>query len=70
MICVYDAACTDYSNNGFGPINPSSCQVTEMLNGEHELTMIHPIDEIGKWQRLEGDRGRFFISHNPYLQYV
>ena len=52
MICVYDAACTDFSNNGLGPINPSSCQVTETLNGEYELTVIHPIDEIGKWQRL------------------
>ena len=52
MICVYDAACTDFSNNGLGPINPSSCQVTETLNGEYELTVIHPIDEVGKWQRL------------------
>ena len=52
MICVYDAACTDFSNNGLGPINPSSCQVTETLNGEYELTVIHPIDDVGKWQRL------------------
>ena len=36
MICVYDA----------------SCQVTETLNGEYELTLIHPIDDYGKWQRL------------------
>ena len=52
LICVYDAACTDFSNNGLGPINPTSCQVTETLNGEYELTLIHPIDDYGKWQRL------------------
>ena len=52
MICVYDAACTDFSNNGLGPINPTSCQVTETLNGEYELTVIHPIDKVGKLQRL------------------
>lgn len=52
LICVYAAACTDFSNNGLGPINPTSCQVTETLNGEYELTLIHPIDDYGKWQRL------------------
>ena len=67
MICVYDAACTDFSNNGLGSINPSSCQVTETLNGEYELTVIHPIDEIGKWQRLvEGNIHHLHLSssHN------
>ncbi len=52
MICVYASGCTDFSNNGLGPVNPQSCIVTEMLNGEWELTLVHPIDELGKWQRL------------------
>ena len=52
MICVYPADCTDFSNNGLGAVNPTSCTVTETLNGEWELTLVHPIDERGKWQKL------------------
>lgn len=52
MICVYTANCTDFSNNGLGILSPQSCTVTETLNGEWELTLVHPIDELGKWQRL------------------
>ena len=52
MICVYPADCTDFSNNGLGTVSPTSCIVTETLNGEWELTLVHPIDELGKWQRL------------------
>ena len=29
-----------------------SCTVTETLNGEWELTLVHDIDEFGKWARL------------------
>ena len=29
-----------------------SCTVTETLNGEWELTLVHDIDEHGKWTRL------------------
>ena len=52
MICVYPAACTDFSTNGNGTLAPLSAEVTETLNGEYELTLVHPIDEAGKWQRL------------------
>ena len=52
MICVYPAACTDFSGNGLGAVRPQSCTVTETLNGEWELTLVHPIDEYGKWTRL------------------
>lgn len=52
MICVYSADCTDFSNNGLGAVSPLSCSVTETLNGEWELTLTHPIDDLGKWQRL------------------
>ena len=33
-------------------VQPQSCTVTETLNGEWELTLVHPIDEYGKWTRL------------------
>ena len=52
MICVYGADCTDFSNNGVGPVFPQSCTVTETLNGEYELTLVHPLDEAGRWRRL------------------
>lgn len=52
MIYVYPASCTDFSNNGLGILSPLSCLVTETLNGEWELTLVHPIDDLGKWQRL------------------
>ena len=52
MICVYPANCTDFSTNGNGTIEPTSALVTETLNGEYELQLVHPIDEAGKWQRL------------------
>ena len=52
MICVYPADCTDFSGNGLGAVTPMSCIVTETLNGEWELTLVHDIDERGKWTRL------------------
>ena len=52
MICVYPADCTDFSTNGNGTLAPLSAEVTDTLNGEYELTLVHPIDEAGKWQRL------------------
>ena len=52
LICVYPADCADFSGNGLGVVQPQSCTVTETLNGEWELTLVHPIDEYGKWTRL------------------
>ena len=52
MICVYSADCSDFSNNGLGVVSPEPCTVTETLNGEYELTLVHPIDDNGKWTRL------------------
>ena len=48
VICVYPAAGTDFSDNGLGVVQPQSCTVTETLNGEWELTLVHPIDEYAK----------------------
>lgn len=52
LLCVYPSDCTDFSTNGLGVVSPQSCMVTETLNGEWELTLVHPIDDLGKWQRL------------------
>ncbi len=40
-----------------------SCSVTETLNGEWELTLVHDIDEFGKWARL--DEGRILRAPVP-----
>jgi len=56
LICVYLPDATDFTTNGLGPINPLSCSVTETLNGEWEVELEHPIDDLGKWQRLATGR--------------
>lgn len=53
MICIFDKSAADFSGNGLGPLTPSKCEVTETLNGSWELTLTHPLDEIGKWTRLQ-----------------
>lgn len=53
MICVYSADCTDFANNGLCVLTPTACAVTEMLNGEWELTMTHPLDDRDKWTYLQ-----------------
>ena len=39
MICVYGPECIDFSTNGMGVVTPTSCTVTETLNGEYELQL-------------------------------
>lgn len=56
MICVFPSDATDFSGNGTGMLSPSLCTVTETLNGEYELTLEHPLDDGGKWQRLQEGR--------------
>lgn len=56
MICVYDADCRDFSNNGLGTVQALSCEVTETLNGEYELTLTVPVDTNGRWQLLRENR--------------
>ncbi len=56
MITVHASTITAVpTNNGLGAILPSSCVVTQEINGEYELKLIHPKDEYGKWERLEND---------------
>ena len=54
MICVYPADCTDFSTNGNGTLSPLSATVTETLNGEYELQLVHPLDKAVKWRLAEG----------------
>ncbi len=53
MICVFPSNVTDFSTLGLGAVTPTACSVTETLNGEWELTLTHPLDDNGKWTRLQ-----------------
>jgi len=57
MIFIY--ASTDSgvpSHMGLGALSPSSCIITEDLNGKFELAMTHPIDENGKCEKIDQQR--------------
>lgn len=53
MITVYASDAVDFATNGLGALNPESCTVSETLNGEYEVTLVHPIDEAGKFKRIQ-----------------
>lgn len=42
-----------FDGNGLAILTPTSCEVTEGLNGAYTFTMQHPIDAEGKWQLLQ-----------------
>ena len=52
MVLVYDSKTQEFSNDGLGAITPSSCVVSEEINGAFEMELTHPIDSFGKWKRL------------------
>lgn len=52
-VLVYDSTVQQFDNDGLGTMNPSSCFVTEEINGAFELELIHQIDGFGKWKRLQ-----------------
>lgn len=52
MIQVYLPNNTDYSHNGDMVILPEQAEVTCEINGAWEATLVHPIDEAGRWEAL------------------
>ena len=63
MVTIHDINATEYNSLGLGALLPSSCVVTEELNGCYELEMTHPYDEGGKWKRIE--EGRVIFASTP-----
>ncbi len=53
MVLVYDPKAQEFTNDGLGAITPSSCVITEEINGAFELELTHSIDSFGKWKRLQ-----------------
>lgn len=57
MITVHASTITAVPTDmGYGAIVPNECVVFQEVNGEYELEMTHPMDEYGKWERLQNDR--------------
>lgn len=63
MITIHEKTAQTFDTIGLGTLVPSSCIVTEELNGAYELELKHPYDEGGKWKRIE--RGRILYASTP-----
>lgn len=44
---------TDFDDNGLAVLRPTSCIISETLNGEYSLELKHNIDDTGKWTYLK-----------------
>lgn len=53
MTFIYDKNSRDFNTAGLGTLIPSSCVVSEELNGSYELEMEHPYDQWDKWKRID-----------------
>jgi phage minor structural protein len=53
MMLIYDSNAREFGGNGLGVVAPSSCVVSEEINGAFELELTHPVDSFGKWKRLQ-----------------
>ena len=63
MIIIHEKTAQKFDTLGLGALLPSSCVVTEEINGAYELKLSHPYDEGGKWKRIE--RGRILYASTP-----
>lgn len=54
MIQVYSSKNRDFTKNGdITLINCTSCDLTVTLNSTHAISLIHPIDDEGRWRYIE-----------------
>ena len=54
MIQVYSANNRDFTRNGdITLINCTSCELTVTLNSTNAITLVHPIDDEGRWKYIE-----------------
>lgn len=55
MIQIYRPENTEYEKNGDMTLLPATAMVHAVLNGEWEATLVHPIDEDGRWKYIIED---------------
>ena len=53
----------NFNTIGLGTLVPSEAVVSEELNGDFELEIVHPYDATGKWKRIE--TGRIILAQTP-----
>lgn len=63
IVTIYDAKETDFTHHGLGGLCPTSCQITEEINGQYSLTLEHPKDPEGRWERIA--QGRIIKAPGP-----
>ena len=64
MIEVYVKGNEDYKSNGDMTLTPTTCEVELTVEGIAELTLEHPIDDLGRWEYLVNDN--VIAAPTPY----
>ena len=64
MIEVYVKGNEDYGSNGDMTLTPTTCEVELTAEGVAELTLEHPIDDLGRWEYLVTDN--VIAAPTPY----
>ena len=64
MIEVYVKGNEDYGSNGDMTLTPTTCEVELTVEGVSELTLEHPIDDLGRWEYLVTDN--VIAAPTPY----
>ena len=64
MIEVYVKGNEDYESNGDMTLTPTTCEVEFSVEGIAELTLEHPIDDLGRWEYLVTDN--VIAAPTPY----
>ena len=52
MISLYDSDNTIFEGMGDCVLMPTSCKTHQIAGGGYTLTMVHPMDEWGKWRHI------------------
>lgn len=52
-VVVFDQMDTVYAGNGKCVLSPKSCTIKESAGGDYELTLTHPMDDMGKWENIQ-----------------
>ena len=53
MIQIYKKGNTDFVYNGETVLMPEKCTLNTKLNDAWEMTLIHPVDEEGRWKYIK-----------------
>lgn len=64
MIEVYVKGNEDYGSNGDMTLTPTTCELELTVEGVAELTLEHPIDDLGRWEYLVTDN--VIAAPTPY----